>query len=180
MRRGVSSHKLYTREGSATLPTSSHPCSANLVEGGSATLMYDGDQLSCWLHELPRLPLPTSVLQSALAARAHPFTLDQQQCDQGNLIRRGRIAEHGALPYRYPEQDRQRRVSDQRPAHHPSISREPRMGQVQRRHQCQVAETVEDEHRVGEQKRQVHEGCYQCEHHHTDPYRNVHYRVWCS
>src|SRR5919199_2070154 len=139
MRRGVSSHKLYTREGSATLPTSSHPCSANLVEGGSATLMYDGDQLSCWMHELPRLPLPTCVLQSALAARAHPFTLDQQQCDQGNLIRRGRVAEHGALPYRYPEQDRQRCVSDQCPAHLTFVRREAGDGQVQRRNQRQVS-----------------------------------------
>jgi hypothetical protein len=59
--------------------------------------------------------LVAEVSEKGLAPRTHPPVLHQQQYDQGDLAHRGRVAEQGPLPYRHPGQDRQRRVSDQRP-----------------------------------------------------------------
>jgi hypothetical protein len=46
----------------------------------------------------------TLALRAILTPQTRLSALDQKQDDQGNLIRRGRVAEQGALPYRYPGQ----------------------------------------------------------------------------
>ena len=61
------------------------------------------------------------ALRAMLTPQTRPSALDQKQDDQGNLNRRGRVAEQGALTYRYPAQDRQHGVSDQCPPHEPPV-----------------------------------------------------------
>src|SRR5215204_4181971 len=112
-------------------------------------------------------------LKTAVAAGSHPPTLEYQQDDQGDFDRCGGEAEQGTLPYRHPEQDRQRREPDQRPAYDVSVGCQPGDWQVQCRQQREVPEAVEDESWVGKQERQVNDGGDKREHHHTEPDRGV-------
>src|SRR5215203_3193956 len=103
------------------------------------------------------------------ALRARPAGFEQEQRDQGDLDSFGCVSDGGAVSEQDPEQDGERRVPDQYPAHDVPVARYLWNRKAQCSQQCQVPETVQHKPQVRKVERQVDKRRAEGESDDTDP-----------